>query len=142
MIGAEGGGKSDRRLAQRLSNFHRAFDRFEQGVKDALQDGKLSELEQEGLIQRFEVCLELAWKCLQDLLHERGYTDVVGPRPVVERAFRDGIITDGPLWMQMLQARNQMAHLYDEAIFRDVLNLVRGSFARALAEFSVRAKAW
>ncbi len=52
----------------------------------------MSKLEEEGLIQRFEYTFELAWKCLQDLLAERGYANVRGPRPVIEQAFQDGII--------------------------------------------------
>lgn len=52
----------------------------------------MSKLEEEGLIQRFEYTFELAWKCLQDLLAERGYANVRGPGPVIEQAFQDGII--------------------------------------------------
>lgn len=59
---------------------------------------ELSELEQEGLIQRFEYTHELAWKTLQDLFKEKGYEDAVGPNPVLKRAFSDGFITDGEGW--------------------------------------------
>jgi len=54
----------------------------------------VKDTEEEGLIQRFEYTFELAWKCLQDLLQERGYGDTRGPRPVIEQAFQDGIISE------------------------------------------------
>ena len=41
--------------------------------------------------------------------------DVKLPREVIKQAFANDIITDGQLWMDMLEDRNLMAHTYDEA---------------------------
>ncbi len=72
--------KVDIRWIQRYTNFHRACQRLLE-VTEAdrfLED--LSELEQEGLVQRFEYTFELAWKVLQDLLTFKGYEFMAGPR--------------------------------------------------------------
>jgi nucleotidyltransferase substrate binding protein (TIGR01987 family) len=98
----------------------------------------MTRLEQEGLIKRFEYTFELAWKCLQDLLQEKGYANVRGPRPVIEQAFQDGWISDGPVWLQMLKARNETTHLYDESTFESVSKSVKGPFLSILQNF--RAK--
>ena len=87
------------------------------------------------MIQRFEYCFELAWKCLQDLLRERGYAAGGRPTPVIEQAFQDGIISDGLLWMEMLKARNETTHLYDEATFVRVSKAVGGKFLPVLQRF-------
>lgn len=123
--------KKDVRSQQRFSNFCKALKRYEEGLQPTM-----SRLEEEGLIQRFEYTFELAWKTLQDLLQERGYGNVRGPRPVIEQAFQDGIITNGPVWMEMLKARNETTHLYDEAIFSRISKSVKGNFLQNLQVFS------
>ena len=46
----------------------------------------LSELEKEGLIQRFEYTYELSWKTLQDFLRYKGYIDFAGPNATLSLA--------------------------------------------------------
>jgi nucleotidyltransferase substrate binding protein (TIGR01987 family) len=118
---------SDIRSKQRYSNFKKALQRYGEGLKP-----NMSRLEEEGLIQRFEYTFELAWKYLQDLLQERGYPNVRGPRPVIEQAFQDGMITNGPAWMEMLKARNETTHLYDEATFISIIKKVKNDFLPVL----------
>ncbi len=120
----------DVRSRQRFENFKKALKLYEEAITP-----KMSRLEEEGLIQRFEYTFELAWKCLQDLLQERGYPNVRGPRPVIEQAFQDGIIQDGPLWMEMLKARNETTHLYDESTFNSISKKVKTSFLPILQTF-------
>lgn len=118
--------KKDVRWKQRFSNFKKAFAQFEEAVFQNSQD----RLAQEGLIQRFEYTFELAWKCLQDLLQERGLVEIRGPKPVLEQSFQDGLITDGLLWMEMLKARNEASHIYDEKIFLRIYNQVKNKSAQ------------
>lgn len=123
----------DRRSLQRFGNFSKALKLYEEAASQSM-----NRLEQEGMIQRFEYTFELAWKCLQDLLQERGYANIRGPRPVIEQSFQDGIITNGPLWLLMLQARNETTHLYDESTFLSVSRSVKGPFLQALQEFNLK----
>ena len=56
----------------------------------------MSDLETEGLIQRFEYSYELAWKTMKDYLEEHGTNiNPVTPRNVIKEAFSANIITDG-----------------------------------------------
>ena len=120
----------DVRSKQRFENFKKALDLYQEAISP-----KMSKLEEEGLIQRFEYTFELAWKCLQDLLAERGYANVRGPGPVIEQAFQDGIITEGPVWLEMLKARNETTHLYNQNIFESIKKSVKGPFLVALQKF-------
>ena len=129
--------KKDVRWKQRFSNFRKALDRFEQAIRENSQE----RLAQEGLIQRFEYTFELAWKCLQDLLQESGLAEVRGPRPVLEQAFQDGLISDGVLWMEMLRARNESTHLYDEQIFLNIYLRTRDDFLKPLRALEERLEA-
>ena len=120
----------DIRSKQRFENFKKALKQYESAAIP-----NLSQLETEGLIQRFEYTFELAWKCLQDLLGERGYKDIRGPRPVIEQSFQDGIIQDGVLWFAMLKARNETTHIYDEKTLHEIAKNVLGPFLKALQDF-------
>ena len=81
-----------------------------------MQKKEFSVLEKDGVIKRFEFTMELAWKTIQDILNSQGYPDIKGPKPAIKQAFRDGIITEGQEWINMLDDRNKSSHLYDEAI--------------------------
>ncbi len=114
----------DIRWKQRFQNFKKALNQFDQAVAS----NTLDRLAQEGLIQRFEYTFELAWKCLQDLLQERGYDAIRGPKPVLEQAFQDGLIKNGVIWLEMLRARNEASHLYDENVFIEIYQKAKDSF--------------
>lgn len=125
------------RLYLRYENFKKAFSLYESAVKP-----NLSDLEQEGMIQRFEYTFELAWKCMQDLLTERGLAEIRGPRPVIEQCFKDSVITDGVLWLEMLSSRNETVHLYDKATFKRISELVRGKYFEILKSFKQDFSKW
>ncbi|MBI4126888.1 MAG: nucleotidyltransferase substrate binding protein [Deltaproteobacteria bacterium] len=126
--------KKDVRWKQRFSNFKKALNQFEEAVGQETQ----VRLAQEGLIQRFEYTFELAWKCLQDLLQERGLIDIRGPKPVLEQAFQDGLISDGVLWMEMLRARNEASHIYDEKIFLRIYGQAKDKFVQPLKDLKTK----
>ena len=58
----------DIRWIQRFDNFEKAFLR----LKEAMDTSELTELERNGLVQRFEFTLDLSWKVMKDFLEEKG----------------------------------------------------------------------
>ena len=121
----------DIRWKQRFSNYQKALKKVSEVVEESsLED--LSELEVEGLIQRFEYTYELAWNTLQDLFKHRGYTDITGPTPVLEQAFKDGFIEDAEGWRRLKRSRQLTSHTYDsstaEEIAKEVVEEYHGLF--------------
>lgn len=111
------------RWKQRFQNYSKAFGL----LSDALKDGaeKLSLLEKEGALQRFEFTFELAWKLMKDYLEESGIIiSPITPKQVIKEAFAAKIVFDGQVWIDMLMSRNLMSRAYDfiafEAISKDV----------------------
>ncbi len=96
----------DIRWKQRFQNFEKAFNQLETAVS---QLEALSDLEKEGMIQRFEYTFELAWKTLKDYLDQKN-VEAKFPREVIKQAFKYEIIDNGSLWIEMLEQRNLMAH--------------------------------
>ena len=91
----------------------------------------------EGFIQRFEVTFDLAWKTINDYLRYLGHDVQPSPRPVIKEAFAAGIIVNGEAFIDMLEARNEMSHRYDEDTFNKVFKLIKGEFCPALEELCV-----
>lgn len=111
------------RWKQRYDNFSRAWALLNQAFSLNLDD--LSDLEKEGMIQRFEYTFELAWKTLKDYLVYSGVPlDPETPRNIIRQAFAAGILEDGHLWLEMLDQRNLMSHTYNEENFSTVISSI------------------
>lgn len=115
----------------RFKNYCKALATLEEV---SLMAEKLSVLEQDGLIQRFEFTFELAWKTMQDYLSETGYTGLRGPRHVIKQMSNDDMI-DPYTWDQMLEARNLLTHAYDEEMSRRYLSRILSDFLPELVKF-------
>lgn len=109
----------DIRWQQRFQNFLKAFTLLEEAV--ALQQHReLTDLEEQGLIQRFEFTHELAWNVLKDYFQYQGNTAITGSRDATREAFKMGLIEDGEGWMEMIKSRNLSSHTYNEAVAEDL----------------------
>ncbi len=109
------------RWIYRFDNYTRALALLREAV-DAMQARHMSDLEKQGLIQRFEFTCELAWKLLKDYLeHTAVRLETVTPATVVREAFAARLIENGDLWMQSLDARNRTSHIYDLKTFEKIL---------------------
>ena len=116
----------------RFDNFHRAFNLLREALE---QERPLTQLENEGVIQRFEYTLELAWKTLKDYLEsENVVLDQITPRAVIRRAFEAGIIRQGEAWQNALDARNRMSHTYNFEVFERVIADLRTTYLGAFDE--------
>jgi len=105
----------DIRWIQRFQNFKRAFARLAEAAALAKQR-ELSELEEQGLIQAFEFTHELAWNVLKDYLEAQGFVDLIGSKNATREAFKNGLLEDGKVWMDMIEARNLTSHTYQTVL--------------------------
>ena len=101
------------RWKQRLQNYKKAFAVLGKAVELA-NTRELTDLEKQGLIQGFEFTFELAWNVMKDYLEEQGIMDIVGSKADVRNAYKNDIIDDGQIWMDMIESRNISSHSYDE----------------------------
>ena len=100
----------DIRWQQRLNNLKRAFEQLEKAVK--IDD--ISDLEREGLIQRFEYTFELAWLTMKDFLEDQGFQNISGFKDAIRQAFQSGSITDAENWLEMIESRKLSTQTYNE----------------------------
>jgi nucleotidyltransferase substrate binding protein (TIGR01987 family) len=124
---------TDIRWQQRFQNFNRAFVLLRSAFEGRSLE-QFSDLEQEGIIQRFEYSYELAWKTMKDYLEANGVIITpVTPRTVIKEAFAAGMIDNGQVWIDMMLHRNLLAHTYDFSKFKEVLEAIESHYLDALA---------
>lgn len=121
--------KADKpRWLYRLNSYRRAYKLLSKAI-DLADKRELSDLEEEGVIQRFEYTWELAWKLIADILEDDGVTfETKTPKAVIRAAFSARLIADGDDWLDALDARNKMAHTYNEADFEEVIEEIRSTY--------------
>lgn len=123
--------KADIRWIQRFQNYRQALSRLTEAVELA-GERPLSELETQGLIQGFEYTHELAWNVLKDYLEAQGFVGIIGSKDATREAFKNGLVTDGEAWMDMIKARNLTSHTYKTNVAEDISKDILGRFHPAL----------
>ena len=123
----------DIRWIQRFDNYKRAYSQLHKAAILAGQR-KLSELEQQGLIQAFEFTHELAWNTLKDFLEANGVTELYGSVKTTRAAFARELIGNGEIWMEMIKSRNRTVHAYDQSTADQIAAEILKSY---VAEFGI-----
>ena len=130
---------TDIRWKQRFENFEKAYFL----LKESFEQDNLSDLEKEGVAQRFEYTFELGWKTLKDYLENSGIIiEQVTPKDVIKESFSANIIKDGQNWMDMLKCRNLLSQTYDKRIFdeatKNIKDFYLGSFVKLYEFFKAK----
>ena len=126
------------RWLDRFDNLKRAFLLLRE-VMEIIQERKLSPLEQEGVIQRFEYTWELTWKVLKDYLEYSGIVlDTITARSVIKEAIAAKIIDNGDVWMDALDSRNKMSHTYNYKDFEKIIISIEKNYYPELNNFYLK----
>lgn len=116
------------RWQYRFDNYKRAFSLLREAI-ELHQDKKLSILEQEGIIQRFEYTWELAWKSIKDYLENEGVVlKKITPKAAIVAGIEAKLITQQQDWMNALDDRNKMSHVYSHAAFAQIIKNIERSY--------------
>jgi nucleotidyltransferase substrate binding protein (TIGR01987 family) len=120
---------TDTRWKHRFQNFRRAFGLLREAVEDSNLE-EYSDLEREGIIQRFEYTFELAWKTLKDYLEFSGVMlSEATPRKVIKECASSGIFAEAKIipevFMDMMLSRNALSHTYDFEQFKQIAAKVK-----------------
>ena len=130
----------DIRWIQRFDNYTRALGTLRRAVKLSEQR-TLSELEEQGLIQGFEFTHELAWNVLKDFLEEQGFVGIIGSKNATREAFKNNLLADGQVWMDMIKARNETSHTYNLELAGKISTDILTRYFPALKEMEAHFQA-
>ena len=127
------------RWTERLVVFGNAVERLTV-VVDLSRQRTLDEFERDSLIKRFEFTYEMGWKLMMSFEKENGVTGMLGSKDVVRHAVALGLIENGEAWMDMIDARNQTSHVYDEDTAADVADSIIFTFHPLLLKLHEKMK--
>ena len=119
-------------MLQKIENYHHALAQLAEAVHIYTADPG-DALYRDGLIQRFEFTVELAWKSLKEYLEDQGAVlGIASPRGVLKEAYAAGVITDAETWNRIIEARNITSHVYDEKTAQTVAYQIAREFLPVL----------
>ncbi|MBL7665009.1 MAG: nucleotidyltransferase substrate binding protein [Bacteriovoracaceae bacterium] len=111
-----------------------ALETLKKGYKE-----KPNELERDGLIQRFEYCLELCWKSAKKVLLEKGI-QVDVPKNVIRELANIGWINTPEKWLDFIDKRNKASHIYHEKIAEEIFAIIPSFMNEAALLYKVLEK--
>lgn len=101
-----------------LDKLRKALLSLEKGFKP-----NPSELERDGIIQRFEFCVELSWKSAKKILAINAI-DTDTPKNVFREMAQLGWIDNPELWLEFIAQRNKASHIYNEEIAQEIFKII------------------
>jgi nucleotidyltransferase substrate binding protein (TIGR01987 family) len=107
----------DIRWKQRFQNFEKSLAFLEKSISIYKPDI----VQKAGLIQFFDISIELGWYVLKDYLENEGFSEIKTPRDAIKKAFEIGLIDDGETWLEAIKNRNQTSHIYDEEMADEII---------------------
>lgn len=113
------------------------FDRALTRLSEAMQENETS-IVRDAIIQRFEFTFELGWKCMFYWLRDNGEKVSEMVRPVIQAAFRTGLVADAGLWEKIKDYRDETSHTYDERKAIEVAAFIRSDAASAFAALKTK----
>lgn len=83
-----------------------------------------------GLVGLYEICFEQSWKMMKEILEFHGYEEGAtgSPKIILKTAYKAGMIKDESLWLQGLQARNNVPHSYNQNIALGIVKDAKEKF--------------
>lgn len=96
------------------------YDNFCKALANLKVGSQLSEpytiVEQTGIVGLFEICFEQSWKLMKQTLEEHGrFEEKIGsPKAIIKIAYQCGMIDDCEGWLELLELRIILAHIYSD----------------------------
>ena len=111
-----------------LEKFEKAFGQLRSAVQETSDE---DQLKQDGVIQRFEFTFELLWKTLREYLAFLGKS-INNPRDTLKESFREQVIADEQIFLDMLEDRNLSTHAYDFETTRRIFRHIQSKYIEAI----------
>ena len=102
------------------------FSKALMALKEALAAEK-NGLTRDATIQRFEFCVELAWKTSKKILD----SNEVIPKQIIREMAQAKLIDDSQIWFDAIKYRNLSSHTYNETLAEEVYKFIETFYPTA-----------
>ena len=118
-------------------NYLRAVQRLGEALEEYAANP--TDTVRDGVIQRFEFTFDLAWKSLKEYMQDQGATTPLQfPKQVLREAYAAELIDDEGVWLDMLNARNQTSHIYDDHTAAVIAAKIQNAYLPELQKLAAR----
>ena len=116
----------------KFMNLKKAYNK----LKDVCSQYDFSdEIIRDSLIQRFEFTYELCHKTLFEFMKFEGVEFVnTFPRTIFKKAYKNNLISNEKIWINLLEDRNATSHIYNEDLANDIAKRIVSSYVPAIGE--------
>ena len=111
-------------IEMKQTDYHRALERLQSALQ---KEPDADDMYLDATIQRFEFCFELAWKLMKCVLDYEGI-EVSSPRSSIREGWKQGMIADAEVWLDMQEKRNLSTHTYNQATAMEVYRLIKEKY--------------
>lgn len=124
-----------KQLEKVFENLKIIIDAYEKEEDRIIKDGL-----RDSIIQRFEFVTELSWKLMKKYLDENLVLEVYSPRSVIKESYKQDLIENGELWLDILEDRNLTSHTYDENTANRIKDNIVNKYVLEFEKFIKRIK--
>lgn len=103
-------------MAVTIIEFRKALVSLEKALKE-----KKTDITRDASIQRFEFCVELAWKSAKKVMG----TSSTAPKQVIREMAQNKLINDIDIWLQAIDKRNLSSHTYNEDLANEIYDFAK-----------------
>ena len=122
----------------KILQFETALEKLKEAVN--LYNIEKKDIYIDAMIQRFEFCTELSWKLMKRYLDENLVIEHNSPRSVVKEAYKQRLIEDGEIWLDILEDRNLTSHTYDELTANRIRDNIINKYLEVFDKFLNKIK--
>ena len=109
---------TNQKIVNQLTNLIKDLKKANQRLKEA-SVSRPTKMNKDATIQRFEFTFELSWKTIQSYIRDQGF-DCKSPKSCFRLAATLDLIENIKVWFKYLDARNFIAHTYNEKLAENV----------------------
>ena len=126
---------------KKYENFFKALENLQEVF---LYEPPYNSLVVVGSIKLYEICFELAWKAMKEILTNQGFEDCRSgsPKQVVKVAYKAGLVTDEEVWLSALSAKNNVSHAYNEAVALDIIDKTKNVYCSMFRDLKEQMQKW
>lgn len=110
------------------------YDNFCKALSNLKEGAELNEpytvVEKTGICGLFEICFEQSWKLMKETLEDHGrFEEKIGsPKAILKIAYQCGMLDNCDAWLELLEARNILAHTYSDEQALSVIRKIKSDY--------------
>ena len=117
-------------LLERHKEYAKQFSHALLKLQEAVEDAQASPstVIRDGVLHRFEIASEMAWRACHEALLADGYVGIDSPKATMRQAYTAGLIDDEATWLSLLDANSASRHAYDDESAKHIFQGIKNDY--------------